>query len=374
MQGSRDSAAIYGLVLALCGVGMILSASAAPPKSGQQQPALPDRETVGEMAKNAKTVGDYTELVDTLTPPVSGSELLPKDDYFREMLGWALNRRGEVYLKHATLAQEEGNAAESQRLDRLAIADFELAVRADPAKWKALHNRGTFYAVHGRLQEALRDFDRVVSLNPDYANAWFNRAELRFDLGQYEPAIRDYSEALLRDDTLHSALQKRGLSKFKLGKVRSALADFENGLEADDSNAELYVDRGECHRALGNWERAAADFRRAIELQPDLSRAYQRVAWLMATCPEPRFRDAEMAIRAARQTLELGDADDYQSRDVLAAALANDGQYELAVEELQRAIGAAPRDARPLLDQRLELYQSNRPYRQRVEAVAGKKK
>jgi Flp pilus assembly protein TadD len=71
--------------------------------------------------------------------------------------------------------------------------------------------------------------------------------------------------------------------------------------------------------------------------------------------------------------LELGDADDYQSRDVLAAALASDGQYELAVEELQRAIGVAPRDARPLLDQRLELYQNNRPYRQRVEAVAGKK-
>jgi tetratricopeptide (TPR) repeat protein len=289
------------------------------------------------------------------------------------MLGWALNRRGEVYLKHATLAAEDGNTGESQRLDRLAIADFELAVKADPGKWKAVHNRGTYYAVQGRLQEALRDFDRVVSLNPDYANAWFNRAELRFDLGQYETAIRDYSEALLRDETLHVALRKRGQSKFKLGKVRSALTDFESGLEADDSDAQLYVDRGECHRVMGNWERAAADFRRAIELQPNLSQAYQRVAWLMATCPESRFRDNAMAIRAARQALELGDADDYQSRDVLAAALASDGQYELAVEELQRAIGVAPRDARPLLDQRLELYQNNRPYRQRVEAVAGKK-
>ena len=371
LRGSkRSKLACLCLFLGSSGMLECVHAKEPPRAAATDLDAL--RQVIAEKAESAKTVGDFTELIQQIQRVGDGENRAVKDKYCRETLAWAMNRRGEIYLKHATDQLAAGNEEESKRLDRLAMADFDASANRDPQKWKAFHNRGTSYAVAGRRKEAIQDFSRVIELNPDYANAWHNRAEIHFDSGEYAKAIRDYTESLNRDSENRTALLKRGQSKLKLGKARAAIDDFDQLIKLDEQQASVYVERGEAKRALGEWEGAASDFRKAIQLDQKLAYAYQRAAWLMATCPEERIRNAPLAIQAARQAIELGEETDFRNHDVLAAALANDGKFAEAGAEVQRAMDAAPEEARENLKVRQELYQREMPYREKVQTLAAK--
>ena len=84
----------------------------------------------------------------------------------------------------------------------------------------------------------------------------------------------------------------------------------------------------------------------------------------MATCPDERFRDADRALRAAQRAVELLGNDDFRYLDTWAAAHANDGKFEQAIETLDKAISIAPDDEVETLKRRKALYQQNEPYRQ----------
>lgn len=378
--GRKVGLSFAGLSLAglsLIGFSLVGAAVGAkePPKSSPVDVAA-IREAIEEQSQTAKTVGDFTAIIETIQGPKADKGRAIKDKYCREMLAWALNRRGEIYLKHATDQLADGNESESQRLDQLALEDFEASASHDPQKWKAFHNRGTSYAVAGKRKEALQDFSRVIELNPDYADAWHNRAELHFDAQEYAKAARDYTEALNRDEENRTALSKRGQCQLKLGKARAAIADFDRLIRIDAKQPTAYIERGDARQMLGDWEAAASDYRKAIELDHQQPIAYQRAAWLMATCPEERIRNSGLAIQAAEQALSLspnlsGQAA-YRYHDVLAAALANAGKYGEAREAIQKAIDAAPEDQQASLRARQELYQRDTPYRQKANSVAAK--
>jgi tetratricopeptide (TPR) repeat protein len=99
-----------------------------------------------------------------------------------------------------------------------AIADYDQAIRLDPAFARAFNNRCWARAVVGRVQEAVADCDESLRLKPDVANTLENRGFAYLKMGQYERAIADY-EAGLRLNPPNQAdfLYGRGLAKLKKG-------------------------------------------------------------------------------------------------------------------------------------------------------------
>jgi hypothetical protein len=95
------------------------------------------------------------------------------------------------------------------------------------------------------------------------------------------------------------------------------------------------------------------------------------LAWLRATCPDPKFRDASEALRLARAQAGAGNA---RALDVLAAACAEAGLFDEAVTAAHQAIEAAEhsgeKTAAAEIRDRLKLYESRRPYRERVAGKA----
>ena len=83
----------------------------------------------------------------------------------------------------------------------------------------------------------------------------------------------------------------------------------------------------------------------------------------MATCPDEKFRDEGLALRAAERAIELDGQEDYRYLDTLAAAQANAKRFQEAQKSVQMALKSAPQNVVPDLQQRLTLYQSSRPYR-----------
>lgn len=290
--------------------------------------------------------------------------------YANRLLAWAYNKRGETQSEQAAKEAAQGPTTRSKQLDLAALTDFEKAVGYDPDRWKALHNRGVSLALQGEYVKALKDFDRVIELKPDYPNAWFNRGEIRLELKQYAEAIADYDETLkLTPDDL-GAYTSRGHAYFRLKRFAEALADYAHVAEKSPKNAQSLADRGRAFEALGEWEKAAADFKQAIELDPQLAGAFEAAAWLMATCPEERYRNTELAIQAAERALDLATTKDYGKLDALAAAYANAGRFPDAQAKIQEAIAAAPASETAPLKERLALYKQDKPYRQDEEQTA----
>jgi tetratricopeptide (TPR) repeat protein len=317
-----------------------------------------------ERTKDATTADDFGSVIEVCERALAADPPEKIRKYAAQLAAWAYNRRGEVYADRAAQLFNRGEQRAANELDALALDDFRAAVAHDPAKWKAIHNRGVSLALHGKIEEALADFDAALKLNPEFLNSRFNRAEIRAQQGKWQPAIDDYSEVLkLKADDL-GALLGRGNALLKSGKLTEALSDFDLALRYAPQSAVAYAGRGDVHTAAGRWNQAGEDYRQAIKLDPKLGRAYRGVAWLLATCPQDEFRDRELALVSAEKAIALDGNGDWTYLDVLAAAQANAGRYGEAQATLEKAVQIASDDVAQALQSRLARYRDRQPYRQ----------
>jgi tetratricopeptide (TPR) repeat protein len=300
-------------------------------------------------SEGAKNEGDYSEIIALCEEGIKSGATRENAAYARKLCAWAYNRRGERFA-------ELGNEQE-------AMKDFASAINYDPNHWRAIHNRGVSYATLGKTAEALADFSRALQLNRNYANTWFNRAELQSDRGDYGRAVGDYSEAIRLTPKEPSFYTGRGRAYARLGRVREAMEDFNGAIRLDPDNAQARVSRAEIYLASRDWGRAAADYRDALQLDDKLGKAYQGAAWIMATCPDERYRNEELALTAAQKALELDGDKDPRYIETLAAAYANAGQYDSAVAVLQGHLDKMPQQFAAGAQSRIQLYKSEKPYR-----------
>lgn len=349
----------------MMGLACVLLANVRPAVG--QEGIGPRIQKLFDQTKQAKTVEDFTQIVDQGRELREQAATEERRRYLDELVSWALNSRGESYVRAAAEVTEESQA---RRLDEAALADFDESIQLDERRWKAFHNRGVTLALAGRHEEADADFTRAIELKPDHVNAWFNRAELRLEVGQLREALADYEEALRRSPQDAGARLGRGRCRQRSGQYEAAIADFTAAAELDPDNVEPIVERAATWEELKDWEAAARDYRAAQKIAPDQPRALRGAAWLMAACPEERYRDARRGIDTARRAAELDEQLEGQisawSWDVLAAAQANAGQWEDAVESAGRALDVAddldPATAEAVAG-RLRLYQSHQPFR-----------
>ncbi len=356
------------LPLLVAGLALIPASSAvAQPTTLDDAKALL-REASG-VTKQAKTLEEFSEII-ALCEEAEKVELSESlQNYVSELLAWAHNRRGELYAEQAAQMAEQDQQEAAKNLDAEALKEFETAFERNSDYWKAIHNLGVSRAVSGDFDQAIKDFARVIELNPDYANAWFNRGEILFEQGEYRSALTDYTEAARLDPKDLAVRLRRAHTHFELRQYREALSDFDRAVQLDGQNAEARLSRGDAYRRMGQWGQAAEDYREAITLDKDYARAYQAAAWLMATCPDQRYRDKDLAVRAAQKACELEGPGEYRSLDALAAAQASAGAFPAAQKTIAQAIQAAPTAEQAALKARQALYAKDQPYRDKAEST-----
>jgi len=269
--------------------------------------------------------------------------------FARQLAVWSLNRRGQL----------RGDQQEPE----LALADFEAALKIEPDHWRALHNRGVSRAQAGQFAEAFDDFDRVLQLNPQFAKAYSNRATLFVQAKNLNEAMTDFQRSIELDSTLVAGQIGLGRISHMLGRLEESLQHVSKAVELDPGNADILCSRADLRADMGQYGDAMVDYARAIDLDSECAHAYRNGAWLLATCPEEQFRDGENALLGAQRAIEFGYGDRHVALDTLAAALANLGQFEEAIEPLQEAIELAPWKARVAYRDRLRLYEEQTAFR-----------
>jgi tetratricopeptide (TPR) repeat protein len=366
LRSASDTAGRLAVAMFVWFTSAAVAIAAAPPRESPGPDAKGLLRSAYAKTKDAKTLQDYTQILQWCEQARQGDLSPELAAYAKELTAWAYNRRGETLAEQAVLLNNAGKRAEGTRADAGALADFEKAIELNPKYWKALHNRGVSYAVAGKADAALADFSRAIELKPNYPNTWFNRGGIYYEQGKFTEAAADYGEAVRLKPDDREAIVHRGHAYFRLKRYSAALADYTRAVELAPDNAELLANRGDAHASLGQWSEAAADFRRAVTLDAASAHSLQSAAWLMATCPDARYRNAELALQTAEKAVQVGGRKEFQYLDTLAAAHANAGQFEKAQEAVAEALKVAPPSQRQALEGRQELYQKKQPYRQRL--------
>ena len=91
--------------------------------------------------------------------------------------------------------------------------------------------------------------------------------------------------------------------------------------------------------------------------------SYNSLAWILSTCPEDRFRNGQQAISMATRACELTQ---YRNADyiaTLAAAHAEAGDFQTAIQTQLKAVEVAPNERKEAMRQNIEAFQNNRPLR-----------
>jgi tetratricopeptide (TPR) repeat protein len=245
-----------------------------------------------------------------------------------------------------------------------ALADLDAALSLAPELVDALSWRGLIRARMGESELALADLDRAIALGATGALIFATRGSVLIALEDYDRALADCTEALLRGQRNAADFSNRGMAWLGKADYARASADFEEAIRLEPGEGLFFNNRGMARLKQGFYLQAQADFREAMRLTPDLPHAYKNLAWLMATCPEPQFRDAAAAVAHAQKALELVNGKMIPWLAILAAAHAEAGNFGEAVKWQAECLDQSTPKLKAEMAGRLDLYQRGQPYRE----------
>jgi tetratricopeptide (TPR) repeat protein len=87
---------------------------------------------------------------------------------------------------------------------------------------------------------------------------------------------------------------------------------------------------------------AIQHYQAALKLKPDFAAAHNNLAWLYATCDDPKFRNPQEALDHAQRAVELSHWKEATFIDTLAEAFYVNGEYNEAVTTQTKALALDP--------------------------------
>lgn len=217
------------------------------------------------------------------------------------------------------------------------------------------------------VDEAEIALQRALELNPRLPSAQRSLAQLLGDRGENEEAIEWLRRALALEPDDSASRYSLGRLLLLTGNDAEAAEAFEAVLELNPDDERAHFGMAQVHEHRRQWADAAEHYRQALRVRPDWLDASNNLAWLLATCSEAAVRNGSDAVALATRACQATGYQDPRVLDTLAAAHAEAGEFDEAVETAQQAIDLAKgRELSALADEislRLELYRAKQPYR-----------
>jgi len=164
-----------------------------------------------------------------------------------------------------------------------------------------------------------------------------------------------------------------GIVLFRQGKLSEAVWHWQEALRFQPGNASAHNNLGEALLQQNRVAEAIDHYQQAVQLSPGNTEACNKLAWVLATCADAKLRNGARAVELAKQANQLAGGKDVDILDTLAAAYAEAGSYAEAVQTAQAALELAkatgPAEKARKLQERLQLYQAGRPYREKAPSA-----
>ena len=174
--------------------------------------------------------------------------------------------------------------------------------------------------IRGQFDEAVGHYQTALRIAPDHADT----------LGDYAWALAACEDPRKRDFELALGLAERAcrLTGWKEPRILRKYSVVHTNL-----GNELV--------ARGRFERAADHYREAIAADPSFETPQFGLALLLTTCPDEQLRRPDEAVRHAERGCRLIEQPDAHRLTILAAAYAEAGKFDEAVNTIDRAIARA---------------------------------
>ncbi len=203
----------------------------------------------------------------------------------------------------------------------------------NPSAWLAHNNLGVYLAAQGRSEEALAHWHSALAIVP-------NRVEMRVNIG----------ETLLSH-----------------GKFKDALQYFMQAFALNPNHQRIRTKIGIALSAIGKTGDAIEYYQEQLERDADDPVALNNLAWIRATHRDAKYRDARAAVQLAEQA-RASFGEEYIVLDTLAAAYAEAGEYDKAVDVAQLALEVSRKTGNSRFENEakdhLRLYLDGRPVRE----------
>jgi Flp pilus assembly protein TadD len=239
---------------------------------------------------------------------------------------------------------------------------------------QALSMQAQALAVRNRMSEAttlwrasVPHYQEAVRIRPVYFSALNNLGLTLAKLGDPAAATGYYGAALKlepKNDVVHFNL---GLSLLALGRGDAAVEHFKTVIALSPGDAPARLQLALALTALGRHGEAIHEYRELLRLNADAPDVLNNLAWILAADPSAELREGAEAVRLASRACQLTARREPLFLGTLAAAYAEAGQFEQAIQTAEQARDLALSLGQTNLAQRneqlLKQYQDRQPAR-----------
>ena len=255
--------------------------------------------------------------------------------------------------------------AQKGRTDE-AMEEFQTALRISPNDPDTENNIGAAYLQKGQIDDGIAHLRRAVEKGPFRADAHMNLGNAYLQKREFDAAINEYSETLgLSYDHAETHFSIANAFRQK-GHLDEAVLHFQLALQLRPDYFNAHNNLGNTFRQQGRIEEAIREYEAALATEPTSVLAQNNLAWLLATTSDARLRNGTKAVQLAEQAVVATDGNDPVLLHTLAAAYAENRQFDKAVAAAQDALKIAEVNGVTSLIEslrsKLALYQAGSPY------------
>lgn len=246
-----------------------------------------------------------------------------------------------------------------------AVSDFNEVVRRNKDDAGGYVNRGNAYRSLDQQQKAIDDYSKALKLDQDHFHALNNRALAHTSLKNYDKALRDLQSAILLNPRFAEAFNNRGVVYLEQNKIDAAIKEFSTAIDLYPRYLMAFRNRAVARQQKGEHKMALADLSRCVTLAANDEEVLNDYAWFLSTCEDDKLRNGEKALEYAKAAAKLSNYKAWNVLDTYAAALAEAGQFAEAMRWGQKALRAAPTDAKGEIKRHLAAFRSRKPIREK---------
>ncbi|MEQ1870724.1 MAG: tetratricopeptide repeat protein [Vicinamibacterales bacterium] len=239
-----------------------------------------------------------------------------------------------------------------------AAAHFAAVARLQPQSAAAQYNLAAALGQTGRTADAIAYYALAVQLNPSYLKALKGLATALLVSGRRSEALARFQDLVVLDRSDAEAFNNLGFCQLESGDLPAAIGSLEKALALRPAYADAHFNLARVFIRQRALDSARAHLRAALEAKPDWVPALTELAWLEATAPDRRMRDAQEAVRLATRAVDRTTRQESDVLAALAAALAAAGQFDHALRVIDEAIAVASPEERRTLEVHRGVYRS----------------
>jgi Flp pilus assembly protein TadD len=250
-----------------------------------------------------------------------------------------------------------------------AVAHLQKSLEIEPNNSSAQNNLGNALLRKGQLDEAIVQFQKTLKIDPDNPDAHGNLGNVFLQKGRLAEAIAHFQktvEVQPQNPIAHNGL---AVALIQSGRVDEAIAEFRKTLEFDPANADAQGNLGLALFQMGRLDEAIDHYQKYLELVPNDASILNRLAWVLATCPEASIRNGARAVELAQRADGLLGGRNPLILTTLAAAEAETGRFPEAVATARQALQLLNAQANAntglvnALRAQIGLYEAGSPFR-----------